>query len=78
MAITAGSWTILRVLRIIIGVSILFSIPGSEQPYLLGIIGSIVTMQGILNIGCGVNGCSPKSINKNIDSQQEVNFEEVK
>lgn len=50
-------WHIMRVLRLIAGVVIIF-MAIAENQLILSIIGFFLLAQAIFNSGCGVNGCN--------------------
>lgn len=56
-----------RILRIAIGGFFIFSAFG-EKSWGIGILGSILLIQGILNRGCGLgaNSCGPAKVDNNI------------
>lgn len=49
-----------RILRIVLGIFFLFSAFG-EKSWGIGILGSVLLIQGILNVACGfgANSCAP-------------------
>jgi hypothetical protein len=58
-------FSITRILRILIGVYFLFAAIG-EKSWPMGISGSILLLQGILNTGCGfgTDSCAPNNSTK--------------
>ena len=50
-------WSIMRILRLIAGVVIIYMAFADNQP-ILSIIGFLLLIQAIFNSGCGVNGCN--------------------
>lgn len=50
-------WHVMRILRLIAGMIIIF-MSVAENQLILGIIGIFLLAQAIFNSGCGANGCS--------------------
>jgi len=59
-------FSVTRILRILIGGYFLFAAVG-EKSWAMGIIGSILLLQGVLNMGCGfgTDSCAPNIPTKN-------------
>ncbi len=56
-----------RILRIVIGGFFVFAAFG-EKSWAMGLMGSVLLIQGILNRGCGLgaDSCGPTKVNKDI------------
>jgi uncharacterized membrane protein HdeD (DUF308 family) len=50
-------WHLMRILRLIAGMIIIF-MSVAENQLILGIMGLLLLVQAIFNSGCGANGCS--------------------
>ena len=79
--LTTG-WTIVRVIRFIIGAIILVQSISMKQ-YVIAAFGGIFMIQALLNLGCGSsNGCGvPTTRMTNLRRTQnagEIEYEEVK
>lgn len=73
------SWDFVRILRLVIGVTVIGQ-AFIMQEWLLGIGGGMLTTMAVLNIGCcGTQGCSvsPKKDPVKV-SLDETRFDEVK
>ena len=70
-------WDWLRVIRLIIGVSVVFQ-SVFMQSWLLTTAGIMLTAMAVLNIGCGLNGCSVPVRRTQATDAKEINFEEIK
>jgi hypothetical protein len=71
-------WDWLRVVRLIIGVSVVFQ-SVLMQSWLLVAAGVMLTAMAVLNIGCGLNGCSvPPARRDTVTETKDIHFEEVK
>ncbi|MBA4850632.1 hypothetical protein [Emticicia sp. BO119] len=57
-------WNLIRILRLIAGVTII-SMSIAEDQLILSIIGFFLLAQAIFNSGCGVNGCNIPSDRRN-------------
>lgn len=79
-ALIAGPWTLVRILRIGIGIFFLANIPHTDQPWIFGSFGSLLLVQGLLNAGCcGADGCATGITGKQQDTNPEqVTYEEIK
>ena len=79
------SWDAMRIVRLVAGAGVLWS-AFAEQELLLGLLGGMLLLQAVLNLGCGVTGCpaplrsgaNKVSTNDSPDSPQEVTYEEVR
>jgi uncharacterized membrane protein HdeD (DUF308 family) len=56
-------WHIMRILRLIAGLTIIY-MAISENQLILSIIGLLLLAQAIFNSGCGANGCSNRSVGR--------------
>lgn len=54
----AGPWSILRVVRIVIG-ALLLSSAYADSDWLIGLFGLVILVQGIWNTGCGIGAFEP-------------------
>ncbi|GAA4420507.1 hypothetical protein GCM10023187_55820 [Nibrella viscosa] len=76
------NWNIMRIVRLVAGVAILWSAYANNQP-LLGLLGGLLLIQGALNVGCGPAGCRiPKSEKRSVrnaadNSVKDVRYEEI-
>lgn len=80
-ALIAGPWTLVRILRIGLGILFLANIPHSDQPWIFGSFGSLLLVQGLLNAGCcGAEGCGTNVPIKQQDASntEQVTYEEIK
>ncbi|MEZ0486737.1 hypothetical protein [Fibrella aquatica] len=72
------NWGVMRVVRLIAGVGIIWSAFTDHQP-LLSLVGGLLLFQAMTNTGCGAAGCSvpssTKTANKSVD---DVEYEEVR
>ncbi|WP_337042667.1 hypothetical protein [Emticicia sp. 17c] len=50
-------WNIVRIIRLIAGLAIIF-VSISDNQIILSIIGLLLVIQAALNSGCGANGCA--------------------
>jgi hypothetical protein len=72
------SWDWFRIVRLVIGVSVVFQ-SIMMQSWLLVAAGVMLTSMAVLNIGCGLNGCSTMpSVTELKKENKEVTFEEIK
>ena len=71
-------WDWLRIIRLVIGVSVVFQAI-VMQSWLLVAAGVLLALMAILNMGCGVSGCAPTiRASEPLEKNQEISFEEVK
>jgi hypothetical protein len=71
-------WDWLRIIRLIIGVSVVFQAI-VMQSWLLVAAGVLLAIMAVLNMGCGVNGCAPVTpTREQLRKDQEISFEEIK
>ena len=75
-------WSFVRILRLVIGGSALAAFFSEHDPF-MGLLGLIVTVQAVFNVGCcGVSSCSTKTTrisSKEINSgETEILYEEIK
>lgn len=73
-------WNFIRISRLVVGIWVIYSsITDSRQP-LFGILGGILVVQSLLNIGrCGSNGCKIlQNKNQPATNIKETEYEEVK
>lgn len=71
-------WDWLRILRLIIGVSVVFQAI-VMQSWLLVAAGVLLASMAVLNMGCGVNGCTTVTGSRETQQKdQEIHFEEIK
>jgi hypothetical protein len=71
-------WDWLRIVRLVIGVSVIFQ-SVMMQSWLLVAAGVMLTSMAVLNIGCGLNGCATMPTTKDTrTADKEVTFEEIK
>jgi len=73
-----SNWNIVRVLRLVLGVLAL-SAAFSEKDKIMGLLGTIFTIQAIFNIGCcGATGCSTNYKESSNEDGKEINYEKIK
>jgi|GEM_PF-4461311 hypothetical protein len=70
-------WDWLRVLRLFIGVSVLFQAFFMRE-WLLFAAGFMLSGMAVMNFGCGLNGCSTAPPPHGRNETGDVHFEEVK
>jgi hypothetical protein len=71
-------WDWLRVIRLVIGVSVIFQAIVMQSGLLVA-AGVLVALMAVLNMGCGVNGCAPApGPRARVQQEQEISFEEIK
>jgi hypothetical protein len=71
-------WDWLRIIRLVIGVSVVFQAV-VMQSWLLVAAGVLLALMALLNMGCGVNGCAPVTrAPEPPGKDQEISFEEIK
>ncbi|MEZ4902017.1 MAG: hypothetical protein R2822_09800 [Spirosomataceae bacterium] len=73
-------WNFMRLLRLGMGLWLMYSAFADHQP-LLGVLGGLFALQAIFNVGCcGADGCAtPTMRQRNINSKPEtIHYEEVK
>lgn len=71
-------WDLLRVLRVVLGISFFFSGMGAAE-YGMAVLGGLVFLQGALNVGCGCapgGTCAPTRQTEATE-KQEVEYEVV-
>jgi hypothetical protein len=72
------SWDWLRIVRLVIGVSVIFQ-SVAMQSWLLVAAGVMLTSMAVLNIGCGLNGCNTMPSATDIrKADREITYEEIK
>jgi hypothetical protein len=73
------NWDLMRILRMGMGLWLIYSAFADRQP-LLGLMGGLFALQAVLNVGCcGANGCaSPNYRQSKTYSHEETVYEEVK
>lgn len=73
------NWDFMRILRLGMGLWVIYSSFTDRQP-LLGFLGAFFVYQAVMNIGCcGSNGCNiPNKPNSQNLPSKEVDYEEVK
>lgn len=54
------NWDLLRIVRLLVGLLIIF-MSIAENQIILSIIGVLLLIQAVLNFGCGPNGCDINS-----------------
>lgn len=70
-------WTLMRLLRLLIGSVIIYQSVGEQQP-ILAILGAFFVIQALMNTGCGPGGCQlPRPANKSRKENKFVDYEEV-
>ncbi|WP_428657935.1 hypothetical protein [Runella sp.] len=79
MSTLLNNWNFMRILRLGMGLWLIYSAVANHQA-VLGLLGGLFALQSVTNTGCcGPNGCSlpntPKHISK---TTQEIHYEEVK
>lgn len=79
MSTVVSNWNFMRMLRMGMGLWLIYSAVADHQP-LLGLMGGLFALQAAMNIGCcGSAGCAApntrQSTSKTID---ETHYEEVK
>jgi hypothetical protein len=71
-------WDWLRIIRLVIGVSVVFQAI-VMQSWLLVAAGVLLSLMALLNMGCGVNGCAPVTRTQEPSRKEsEISFEEIK
>lgn len=76
------NWDAMRLVRLMAGSLIIWSAVVDRQP-LLGLMGGILLVQAVLNVGCGAAGCRvPARSNQRVkepstESMNEITYEEV-
>lgn len=71
-------WDWLRIVRLVIGVSVVFQAI-VMQSWLLVAAGVLLALMAVLNMGCGVNGCVPVTRTREPQRKdQEISFEEIR
>jgi len=74
------NWNFMRLLRLGMGLWLIYSAFVDHQP-LLGLLGGLFALQSVLNVGCcGSSGCATPAIRqRNIHSTSDtIHYEEVK
>lgn len=72
----------MRIVRLVAGSAIIWSSFVDKQP-LLGLLGGMLLLQAILNVGCGVAGCGvPRHTNRTTtvnteESVDDIQYEEI-
>ncbi len=72
--------SMIRIIRIALGIFFLFSAYG-ERSWGIGILGSVLLIQGVLNVGCGfgAKSCGPANGSKyNTDFNPDKSFRRLK
>ncbi|GAB4026330.1 hypothetical protein [Spirosoma gilvum] len=76
------NWDVMRIVRLVAGSLIIWSAITDHQP-LLGLMGGILLLQSLLNVGCGVAGCGlPRQMHttkvNSAETPDEIPYEEVR
>lgn len=70
-------WDWLRIIRLVIGVSVVFQAV-VMQSWLLVAAGALLALMAVLNMGCGANGCAPVAgPRERVQKDKEISFEEI-
>lgn len=72
-----NNWSIMRVLRLVIGAYII-SLYFQEAQGLYLFLGGMLIVQGAFNLGCVGGACAAPTSQKPFSSNDAVNFEEIK
>lgn len=71
------SWNLMRVIRLVLGVIIIFQGIYTKD-YAIALLGTIFTLMPIFNVGCCANNACFQSRNSKDQSNEKIVFEEVK
>jgi hypothetical protein len=84
MKVLITQWDWLRIIRLVMGVAVLWSAFVDRQPW-LGAAGLLLLFQAATNTGCGASGCGlpantrPAATHeKETATEKEINYEEVR
>jgi hypothetical protein len=79
MATVLKNWNFMRILRMGMGLWLIYSAFVDHQP-LLGLLGGLFALQAIMNVGCcGSGGCAtPYTRQSTSKTIEETHYEEVK
>ena len=70
-------WDWLRIVRLIIGISVIFQALYLRSGMLIA-AGIMLTGMALMNMGCGVNGCStPPTPRRQAGKVEDTQFEEI-
>ena len=76
--INLKNWGVLRMVRLSAGLLILWSSFVDHQP-LMGIIGGLLIIQAMMNLGCAGGQCAMPAARKKIDEPlKEIDYEEIR
>ncbi|WP_338875381.1 hypothetical protein WBJ53_07140 [Spirosoma sp. SC4-14] len=71
------NWDVMRIVRLLAGSAIIWSAFADKQP-LLGLLGGMLLLQAILNVGCGAAGCGiPRPTNRTTNTNAEKSVDDV-
>ncbi|MCZ2393846.1 MAG: hypothetical protein LC105_08330 [Chitinophagales bacterium] len=71
------NWSVIRIVRFILGVLIIIEgIKSSEWIFI--VLGGLFSLMAILNAGCGTSACSVPKKSSQSPMDEEVTYEEVK
>ncbi|NBB20972.1 hypothetical protein GVN20_16510 [Runella sp. CRIBMP] len=79
MTAVLKNWDFMRILRMGMGLWLIYSAFVDHQP-LLGLLGGLFALQAIMNVGCcGSGGCAtPNTRQSTSKTIEETHYEEVK
>ncbi|MCX6218920.1 hypothetical protein [Spirosoma sp.] len=70
-------WGFMRILRLVMGVVIMYQSFANQQPW-IGVLGGFFVIQVLMNTGCNAAGCNPTITRRNpLDKAKEVVYEDV-
>lgn len=71
------NWSVMRIVRLLAGVVIIWSSFTDRQP-ILGVLGAFLLLQAVLNTGCGSAGCSVPNSRKSLRQDSgKVHYEDI-
>jgi len=72
------NWEVMRIVRLVAGLSIIWSALIDQQPW-LGLVGGFLLLQVVTNTGCGAAGCNiPASRRSTPNGAREVEYDELR
>ncbi|WP_273211930.1 hypothetical protein [Runella zeae] len=78
MSTVLKNWDFMRLLRMSMGLWLIYSAFADRQP-LFGLMGGIFALQALFNVGCGLGGCATPSVRRSTTHTiEETHYEEVK
>jgi hypothetical protein len=71
------TWNWIRIMRLVFGIAAI--VQGiAQQNHVITLIGGILTVQGIFNIGCCGAACAPSRSRESLPTTKETTYEEIK